>query len=216
MTFTLRELLGRASTRPTAEPEWDPDASPAEPWPLLEAWLRTAVDDEVPAAQTAVLATATADGTPSARTVLLNDITEDGFWFATSAAGPTGTELAENPAGALVLHLREHSRQIRVAGTVARGDADRSAAAFRARGRHSQAVTLAGQQSAPLPTDATERIEAAEARLRQDDAVVDPDWTAYVVAPSSVEFWQSRHGAGETRLRYRRTGGSWSSGRLWP
>jgi pyridoxamine 5'-phosphate oxidase len=71
--FSLADLLGASSTRPTDEPGWAVETSPSEPWPLVEDWLRAAVDAQVPAARTVTLATATADGTPSARTVLLAD-----------------------------------------------------------------------------------------------------------------------------------------------
>lgn len=214
MPDSLADLLARASTRPTDEPGWRPDEAPDEPFALLREWLEAAVDAHVLAASTAVLATATADGTPSARTVLLSDVTEDGFWFATSAVSPAGRDLVENPAAALVLHLREQARQVRVTGAVVRGHAERGAAAFSARGDKSQAVTLAGTQSAPLPDDAAARVEAAAARVA--DGEVDPDWTAYLVAPAEIEFWQSRHGEGELRLRYRRAEGAWTRERLWP
>jgi pyridoxamine 5'-phosphate oxidase len=214
--FSLAELLGASSTRPTAEPAWAADRSPAEPRPLLTDWLRAAVEAHVLAARTVTLATATTDGTPSARTVLLADVTEDGFWFATSAAGPAGRDLAENPVASLVWYAREQSRQVRVTGSVVRGPADRAADAFRARGDRSRALTLAGRQSTPLPVDAVDRVRAAEARLREDPDLVDPDWAAYLVAPAEIEFWQSRHDAGEQRLRYRREHDGWRSERLWP
>jgi pyridoxamine 5'-phosphate oxidase len=214
VTESLAELLSRASSRPTDEPVWRVDDAPDEPLPLLREWLTAAVDAHVLAANTVVLATATADGTPSARTVLLSDVTEDGFWFATSAVSPAGADLAENPVAALVLHLREQARQVRVIGAVVRGDGERGAAAFRARGAGAQAVTLAGTQSAPLPEDADVRIEAAKKQVAE--GAVDSDWTAYLVAPAEIEFWQSRHGEGELRLRYRRAEGSWTRERLWP
>ena len=214
MTQSLAELLSRASTRPTDEPEWRIEEAPESPWPLVREWLEAAVDAGVLAANTAVVATATADGTPSARTVLLSDITDDGFWFATSSDSPAGAELAENPVASLVLYLREQARQIRVTGAVVRGDAERGAAAFRARGARAQAVTLAGTQSAPLPDDAPARIEAAAAEV--EAGAVDPSWTAYLVAPAEIEFWQSRHASGELRLRYLRAGDGWTAQRLWP
>jgi pyridoxamine 5'-phosphate oxidase len=216
VAFSLADLLGASSTRPTDEPAWAVEAPPAAPWPLLTDWIRAAVDAAVPAARTVTLATATADGTPSARTVLLSDVTEDGFWFATSASGPAGRDLAENPVASLVWYAREHARQMRATGSVVHADADRGAAAFRARGARSRAVTLAGRQSAPLPADAEERIRAAEARLEQDPGLIDPDWAAYLVAPAEIEFWQSRHDAGEQRLRYRREPDGWRCERLWP
>lgn len=213
---SLRDVLKRASTRPTDEASWDVDAAPDAPWPLVEEWLRAAVDAEVLAAQTATLATATVDGTPSARTVLVNDVTEDGFWFATSAEGPAGRDLAENPVAALVLYLREQSRQIRVTGETVRGEAERGADAFRARGERSRAVSLAGDQSAPLPADADVRIRAAEQLLDAEPDAADPRWTAYLVTPTEIEFWQSRRDSGEQRLRYRRGPGGWTHERLWP
>jgi pyridoxamine 5'-phosphate oxidase len=215
MSGSLRELLTAASSRPVREPEWDPDAAPDEPLALFEEWLRAAVDDQLLAASAVVLATATADGTPSARTVLLADGTPDGFWFATDAAGPTGRDLAENPVAALTLHWREHARQVRITGEVARGDGDRAATWFRDRGPASRAVALAGRQSDPMPPDADQLVAAARERVERDDAV-DPDYAAYLLTPYAIEFWQSRNESGEQRLRYRREHGAWHRERLWP
>ena len=216
MPFALAELLTASSTRPSDEPAWAVDDHPDEPWPLRVEWLRSAVAAGVLAARTVTVATATKDGSPSARTVLLADVTEDGFWFATSAAGPAGRDLAENPVASLVWYGREQARQIRVTGSVVRGDADRAAAAFRARGERARAITLAGRQSAPLPPDADDRLLRAEERLARDPGLVDPHWAAYLVAPAAIEFWQSRSGTGEQRLRYRREPHGWRSERLWP
>lgn len=215
MSDSLRDLLTAASSRPVREPEWDPDAAPADPLALFAEWLRAAIEDDVLAASAAVLATATPDGTPAARTLLLADATPDGFWFATDAAGPTGRDLAENPIGALTLHWREHARQVRITGEVARGDGERAADWFRRRSPGARATALAGRQSDPLPADAGDRIDAARVRVEQDDAV-DPDYAAYLLTPERIEFWQSRHEIGEQRLRYRREHGEWHRERLWP
>jgi pyridoxamine 5'-phosphate oxidase len=215
MDESLRDLLTATSTRPSREPGWDPDAAPEEPFPLFREWLQAAVDDGIGAASAGVLATATADGTPSARTLLLADATPDGFWFATDAAGPTGRELAENPVAAFVLHWREHARQVRITGEVARGDGDRAAGWFRMRSPAARAVAIAGRQSDPLPPDAGERVAAARQRVEQDDAV-DPGYAAYLLTPASIEFWQARHETGELRLRYRRDHDGWLRERLWP
>lgn len=213
---SLAELLAASSTRPSAEPGWAVAQAPEQPWPLVEDWFETAIHGGVLAARTVTLATATVDGTPSARTVLLADVTDDGFWIATSAASPAGRDLAENPVAALVWYAREQARQLRVTGSVVRGDAERGAAAFMARGTRSRAATLSGTQSDPLPADADARIRAALERLEQEPGLVDPDWTAYLVAPAEIEFWQSTHDAGEVRLRYRRTADGWTAERLWP
>ncbi len=213
---SLGGILAASSVRPTAEPDWAVADAPPEPWPLIEEWFRAAVDDDVLAARTVTLATASVDGTPSARTVLLSDATADGFWFATSAVSPAGRDLAENPVAALVWYAREQSRQVRVTGSVVRGDAERAAAAFAARGLRSRAATLAGRQSAPLPGDAEALIRAAESRLEREPDLTDPDWAAYLVAPAEIEFWQSRHDSGEIRLRYRREPDGWTAERLWP
>lgn len=215
MSESLRDLLTATSTRPAREPDWDPDAAPAEPFPLFAEWLRAAVEDGLLAASAAVLATATTDGTPSARTLLLADATPDGFWFATDAAGPTGRDLAENPVAAIALHWREHARQVRITGEVARGDGDRAAEWFRKRSPAARATALAGRQSDPVPADAADRVAAARSDVERDDAV-DPDYAAYLLTPYAVEFWQSRHEAGEQRLRYRREHGEWHRERLWP
>jgi pyridoxamine 5'-phosphate oxidase len=45
---------------------------------------------------------------------------------------------------------------------------------------------------------------------------VAPDWTAYVLAPTEVEFWQAPDDGPHVRLLYRADADGWTKGLMWP
>jgi pyridoxamine 5'-phosphate oxidase len=50
---------------------------------------------------------------------------------------------------------------------------------------------------------------------REPDLVI-PEWTLYSLRPDQVEFWQGDKDRRHTRLRYDRSGDSWTRQLLWP
>ncbi|MBC7519042.1 MAG: pyridoxal 5'-phosphate synthase [Microbacteriaceae bacterium] len=205
-------------TAQPAFPIFDPDAAPANPVTLVQEWLAFAVAGGVSQPKVMTLATASAAGIPSARSLLLQHITDEGFWFASLADTPKGRELAENPCAALTLYWREHGRQVRVSGAVTVGPRETAEGDFRARHPNARARAIAGEQSEVLPPidEMSRLIAGAASQLDGEPEFVPQDWTAYVVAPDMVEFWQAAAGHEELRLRYRREGAGWAKERLWP
>ncbi len=182
----------------------DLDALPPSPQELFAAWFDEAVGAGLLAPHAMTLATADATGRVHARTLLCKDVTADGWWFAGHADSPKGRDLTANPHAALTFFWRELGRQVRVTGP-ATPDAEVGAADFRARPDPSRAAGLVGRQSEPLATPAEHAAAfgAALERAVADPDLVAPTWTAWVVAPVEVEFWQARPDRGQTRLRYR-------------
>ena len=215
--ISFRDLL-RSIRSPKAElPDFDTAAAPADPIALFLEWTSSAVDAGVsqPAAMT--LSTATRGGVPSARTLLLKDVTEEGFWFESLASAPKGEELAQNPRAALTLYWREQGRQVRVSGSVKPGPRAVSEQDFLARHPLARAQAIAGEQSTTLPgaKETAALVASASEQIEPDPLFVPADWTAYVLEPTSVEFWQAS-GHDQIRLRYTRSPGGWTHERLWP
>ena len=199
-------------------PGFATDAAPADPITLFTEWLNSAIDDGASQPHAMTIATADAEGAPSARTLLLKDLTPEGFWFATMSNSRKGLQLGENPRAALLFYWREHGRQVRVSGDVVVGDRAAAEADFLQRSTDARAVAIAGPQSEVLP--GRERFESAVADAR---AILEfkPDyvpaaWTAYLVKPAAVEFWQATRDRDQVRLRYTRAAEGWTRELLWP
>jgi pyridoxamine 5'-phosphate oxidase len=214
---SFRDLL-RSIRSPKAElPQFDTDAAPDDPIALFLEWTASAVDAGVSQLNAMTLSTATAAGVPSARTLLLKDVTADGFWFASLASAPKGEELAQNPHAALTLYWREQGRQVRVSGSVAPGPRAVSEQDFLARHPLARAQAIAGEQSTTLPgvEEVAGLVASASELIAVDPLFVPMDWTAYVLEPTSVEFWQAS-GHDQIRLRYMLSPGGWTRELLWP
>ena len=199
-------------------PGFNTDAAPESPIPLLEEWLSYAIDSQVSQPHVMTLATAGADGAPSARNLILKDITDDGLWFASLDSSPKGRELAANPNAALTLYWREHGRQVRVTGSVEKGPREVSEKDFLARKPAARAAAIAGPESEVLSSTEKflERVEEAKAILDFRPDYVPDEWTAYLVRPRAVEFWQAARERDQIRLRYSRDGSGWVKNLLWP
>jgi pyridoxamine 5'-phosphate oxidase len=217
---TFRRMLRDLPVLPPGLPGWevdDVDTLPTEPRILFEDWFGEAVDAGVQAPHAMTLATAGADGRVAARTVILKDLTADGWWFAGHTTSPKGLDLSVNPSAALVFLWPRTGSQVRVTGRVTERS-DVGAADFRDRPAPSRASGLVARQSEVLGslTEHRDAWAAALERVEADPDVVAPTWTAWVLEPTTVEFWRSGTGTGQTRVRYRREGVAWLRELLWP
>ncbi|MCU1550657.1 MAG: hypothetical protein JWR36_1217 [Glaciihabitans sp.] len=196
-------------------PQFDTDAAPEAPLPLLVEWLEAAITAGVAQPHAMAIATATREGVPSNRTLLLKDVDTEAVWFASLSSGPKGSDLDENPHAALVLYWREQGRQVRIVGTVDKGPRAVSEADFLERHPNARARAIAGNQSEPVDAEDAGLATAKQILAADPDHVPDA-WTAYRVIPTSVEFWQAERERDQVRLRYRRTDDGWTKEILWP
>lgn len=217
--MTLRERLRAlpAFARPGL-PTFDPDAAPSTPHDLFVDWAEQAIDAGLLAPQAATLSTADAAGHVHARTLVLKDVTGDGWWFASQSTGPKGRDLAANPHAALTFFWPELGRQVKVTGSAAPAGPETSRADFLARPDASRAAGLVNRQSEPLGSveEYQQAFDEALRAVTADPELVAPDWAAYVLAPTEVEFWQAPDEGPHVRLLYRADADGWTKGLMWP
>ncbi|WP_405985817.1 pyridoxal 5'-phosphate synthase [Streptomyces sp. NBC_00872] len=199
-------------------PVFDPATAPEEPLPLFRRWFTEAVAAGQPEPHTMTLATADERGRPDVRTLMLHDADSRGWHFATHATSRKGRQLAARPEAALGFYWPAQARAVRIRGTVRGAGREESDADLRVRSTGALASALVGRQSEVLGSaeELARASEAAWERARHDPAAEAASWTAYVLVPDEVEFFQGDARRRHVRLRYEREGDGWVRELLWP
>ncbi len=221
-----------------------PEPLPAEPLPIVGAWLAEATAAACqPNPNAMVLATSTRDGHPSARVVLCKQIVpEPGYLvFYTNRLSAKGRELGANPRAAAVIHWDVLQRQVRISGPVTHAPDEDSDAYFGQRAWQSRVGAWASQQSEPIASR-MELLDAVTATARRFGAATPgspgaddslrvriprpPHWGGYRLWAESVELWVEGAARIHDRALWTRTltagssgtfrGGVWVATRLQP
>jgi len=189
-----------------------------DPMALFHTWFQEAIKGGIYLPESMALGTATPDGKPSVRLVLLKGYDEKGLVFFTNYESRKAAELDANPEATLVFHWAILQRQIRLEGSVERITPAESEAYFHSRPRGSQIGAWASKQSARLGTRAEleDRVKKYEAEFKGGEVPLPPFWGGYRLRPQSMEFWQGRASRLHDRIKFNRTGDSWSLLRLYP
>ncbi len=204
----------------------DQQSVPASPFELLHVWMNEAIAEQVQEPYAMSLATCGADNKPSVRIVLLREITDKGIVFYTNYESAKGQDIAENPNAEALFFWHKLERQIRISGSIAKIDADKSAAYFQKRPHDSQVGAWVSQPQSGEVANRT-AMEQTFAQLQADypadSQVPTPEfWGGYEITIEKIEFWQGRANRMHDRMVYTQdTTGSnsvlnWTTKRLLP
>jgi pyridoxamine 5'-phosphate oxidase len=195
-----------------------PQLAEDDPVALFNEWLAEAIAQEPNDANAMALATVDADGLPDVRMVLLKDADARGFVFYSNVESAKGRELEGNPKAALLFHWKSLRRQVRVRGPVTPVSDAEADAYWATRARPAQLGAWASEQSRTLPDRLALEKRIAEFGLKFGLAKVPrpPHWTGFRVVPESIEFWRNRPFRLHERLVFARSGGGWTTHRLYP
>lgn len=197
----------------------DLDKLNADPFLQFEAWLKDAVDAELPDPTAMCVATVDASGQPSQRLVLLKDVSSKGFVFYTNLGSRKASELEQNPK--VCLHFPWHplERQVIVYGTAERVPASQVMSYFLSRPKESQLAAWASEQSRPVSTRQVLMQKFAEIKhkFEQGEVPVPSFWGGFLVKPHQIEFWQGGEHRLHDRFMYKQQAdSSWAIERLCP
>ena len=199
----------------------DQQSIPTSPFKLLKTWMNEAIEAQVQEPYAMSLATCGADNKPSVRIVLMREITDKGIVFYTNYESAKGQDIAENPNAEALFFWHKLERQIRISGSIAKIDADKSAAYFQKRPHDSQVGAWVSQpQSGEVAN--REVMEQTFEQLQTDypegTAVPTPEfWGGYEITINEIEFWQGRANRIHDRIVYHKEAdGSFSTKRLFP
>ena len=199
----------------------DQQSIPTSPFKLLKTWMNEAIEAQVQEPYAMSLATCGADNKPSVRIVLMREITDKGIVFYTNYESAKGQDIAENPNAEALFFWHKLERQIRISGSIAKIDADKSAAYFQKRPHDSQVGAWVSQpQSGEVAN--REVMEQTFEQLQTDypegTAVPTPEfWGGYEITINEIEFWQGRANRIHDRIVYHKEAdGSFSTKRLLP
>lgn len=186
----------------------------ADPVEMFRRWYADA--SVLPEPNAMVVATVSADGFPSARMVLLKGLDVDGARFFTNHGSRKGSDLAANPACALLFPWHPLARQVRIEGVAERLPQSEVESYFASRPHGARIGACASQQSQPTTMDELAAAFAAAEAAYPDEVPVPQEWGGYLVRPRRWEFWQGRPNRMHDRLCYVRVDGGWRIERLAP
>lgn len=190
-----------------------------DPVKFFIKWMSQAIEAQVAQPTATVLSTINKECRPSSRVVLLKGIENGAFLFFTNYNSDKGTQISNNPAGAMVFFWNELERQVRIEGHIQKiptADSDRY---FDNRPFESKIGAVVSPQSKVIENRAY--LESLfDARLKtynSDNILTRPDyWGGYALMPDTIEFWQGRASRLHDRIRFRLKDHLWIRERLAP
>lgn len=195
---------------------------PNTPYPLLEKWIKEAVDEQIGEAYAFSLATCGRDMRPSVRTLLMREISEQNgeimMIFYSNYHSQKGQDLSENPFAEALFFWDDLERQIRASGRVEKLSIEQSKTYFHSRPKDSQlAAWVSNPQSGVVQSREIMDSKFASLSKENIETVDLPDyWGGYKLIVDSIEFWQGRANRMHDRILYTKQQNSWQRVRLLP
>ena len=188
------------------------------PLAFFKKWLDDALACPDISEPTAMTLATVAARRPAARIVLLKGLKAEGFLFFTNYKSRKATDIAKNPAAALLFYWMPLERQIRIEGKVEKISRADSVAYFKTRPRGSRIGALVSPQSQIIPNRTfLEQHHAAALDLYTHAEPKCPDfWGGYILKPTYFEFWQGRPNRLHDRIIFEKENGDWGKKRLAP
>lgn len=197
------------------------DISELNPDPIIQfkTWFDQAVNAGIIFPNAMTLATSDKNSIPSARILLLKSYDKKGFVFYTNSNSRKGTEILENPYGAICFWWDKLQRQVRIEGVISLISQDEAETYFKTRPRGSRIGAWCSDQSKVIGSREKLEDEYAKYDKKYDGRdIPKPEyWNGYNLNPLSIEFWQGREDRLHDRFRYRLDQtGNWIIERLAP
>lgn len=204
-----------------------PDPLPADPLPIVAAWLADAAV-RVRNAGAMTLATVDAGGDPTARMVISRGFDAAAGWFVfyTDRDSAKGQHLAARPRAACVFYWEPLGRQIRVEGPVTAAPAADVDRYWNTRPADARIAAIATWQSRPIASRAALLEHVAMVEQDLGGATPRPDrWVGYRVWAERIELWVSQPARLHDRATWVRkltpagdgfAGSAWTATRLEP
>lgn len=197
----------------------DEGQMPINPLDFFETWFEEVQQaGGVEEVNAMTLSTVSAMGSPQARIVLLKSFSKEGFVFYTNYQSDKGLSMEANQAVSLSFFWPNLERQVIISGDVSKVASEISDTYFNSRPKGSQLGAWVSKQSKVISSYSVleERLQSLEEEFKDKTVQRPPHWGGYVVAPSSIEFWQGRPNRLHDRIRYRLENGNWIKERLSP
>lgn len=198
----------------------DQQSVPTSPFELLNIWMNEAIEQKVQEPYAMSLATCGTDMKPSVRIVLLREVTDTGIIFYTNYESAKGQDIAENPNAEVLFFWHELERQVRIRGSIAKIEADKSDAYFQKRPHDSQVGAWVSQpQSGEVANREImeDKFNELQQKYPEDKKVPTPEfWGGYEITIDEIEFWQGRANRVHDRIVYMRDNDNWVTKRLLP
>jgi len=197
------------------------DKSDLDPDPIIQfkTWFDQAVNAGIIFPNAMTLATSGKNSIPSARMLLLKSYDKKGFVFYTNSNSRKGTEILENPYGAICFWWDKLQRQVRIEGVISLISQDEAETYFKTRPRGSRIGAWCSDQSKVIGSRKELEDEFAKYDKKYEGKEIPkPEyWNGYNLNPHSIEFWQGREDRLHDRLKYRLDQtGNWIIERLAP
>ena len=187
------------------------------PYLQFEAWMHEALECKVNEANAFHLSTVN-ENKPSSRIVYLREFGDNHFYFYSNYQSRKAVEISVNNHISMTFFWPELERQIRIEGTVAFAEKEKSDAYFNKRPLESKIGAWSSPQSKILPNrDALEKLVQDNTLKFKDKEIERPDfWGGYKITANYYEFWQGRKSRLHDRIAFTLENDNWKIERLAP